>query len=301
MHSTTGTRIVKDGLDYFLKHMGSLLSAAAVPALLVILASLAMQQIQTQNLTELLRQGTPVASANPMSGKLLLVWLVSLIASLWLSVRVYRYRLREEFPVMVTEASSLLWLFLYNLLLLFLYIVAVIIIAFVLVFAITIVFIAMGASPESVQQNPQALLPFGLAGMALLVMFYLFVIYCYLRFQVAFPGIALGRRESVFNTMWPMGRGVTLSLMLWFVLALMAMVAIAGAALVATGGLPLMYPTLVPEGTDKLVNEPQVVFRYQLIFGFSGSVLGVIFHILYSTILAEGYVQLNRPKTDVFA
>jgi hypothetical protein len=302
MATTTGTRIFKDGWNFFAGNFWGVMGAAAVPALVLILAALAAYQVQTQILTQQLQQGVPADKLNPFSAKLLLVYFVSAISSLWFTVRIYRFRLRSEFPVTSSEFTSILWLLLYYVALFFIYMLVVIALVFAGVVVIMIAAAAMGLTPETLQSDPRMLRILG-AGLILVVIpFYFYVAYAAMRFFIAFPGIALGRRDSMFRVMWPMARGVTLPLLLWFVLVGVVWVAFSGIVIWQTGGVAVMFPTLVPdEGFNKLLNDPQGVFRYQLIMGFLLMIPGVIVRAFAATVLAEGYAQLNRPKLDVFA
>jgi hypothetical protein len=295
MTATTGTRIFKSGASFFLENFWGIILAAAIPALIGIALSLMAGHAQMQTIISQLQQGVPDQQVNPFSGKFVLLLLLAWIVGLWFSVRVYRYRLASEFPVTGSEFSCVLWMAGYMLALFFLLVVIVFVFVLAVVLTVTLIAIALGMNPQAGAADPRMII-LGFLVMLAVIPAYIYLIYVAIRFSIALPGVAIGRRENIFHTMWPMGRGVALPLLGWFLLVGIAAVALFVLILWMTVGFSAIIPG--PGRNAQMLQEPDAFFRTQLIMGVVLAFPNVVFRAFGATVFAEAYAQMNRGKLD---
>jgi hypothetical protein len=292
---TTGTRIFKDGIDFFHANMRGILMAVAVPGLISLALALMITNTQTQTLMEQLRNGVAENKLNPLSLKFGLLVFAEVLIGLWFSVRAYRYRLAGEFPVEGSELSAILWMAGYMLLLAVIMVVAIVTIVLTALLIIGLIALALGISPQTGPADPRAAMLTVVMVLAIIPA-YLYAIYAVFRFALAFPGIAIGRREHIFRTMWPMARGVALPILAWFFLMGIGMLLLYGVVLFATVGFETIIPT--PAAHEKMLQDPGGFIRAQVIFALIIAVPNFVFRALGATVFAEAYAQLNRGRSS---
>jgi hypothetical protein len=291
----TGTRIFKSGVSFFLENFRAIILTAGIPALIGIALALMSGHAQTQAMIAQLQQGVPDQQLNPFSVKFVALLLASWLVGLWFSVRVYRYRLSAEFPVTGSELSCVFWMAAYMVALVFLLLVAVLILVLTVSLTAALIAIALGMNPGNAGGDPRVAILGGIVMLAVIPA-YIYMIYVAFRFSIAFPGIAIGRRENIFHTMWPMGCGVALSLLGWFILVGLAVLIFFLLLLGMTVGFSAFIPG--PGRNASMLQNPDAFFRTQLIMGVMLAIPNVVFRAFGATVLAEAYAQVNRGKSD---
>jgi hypothetical protein len=260
-----GARIFMKSLEFLGQNFTPILAICAVPMLLDLLLT------ATPALLALYLRGAEAVEQTGFGGpplERLALWL-SYPVTLWMSVRIYRYRLKSEFPLTVSEAEGFGMSLLYSLA-----IGAVVLLAF-LVFAILTVAVGaglselLGVTAATPHTDPRALLAALIVGPMILASL-VYLLHVSVRLNVAIPGVAIGERPSIRHRMWPMARGLGWQLLGWWVLILLAAALAAGILTLATAALPQVI--------GELVTEAALLFA----------------EIVMAVFFAEGYAQLNR-------
>lgn len=290
----TGTQIFKDAISYFLENMRGILLAAAIPALIGIALAVMLTNAQTDTMIQQLRDGVAPEKLNPFSLKFVLLGVIAWLVGLWFSARVYRYRLSQEFPVTCGELSAVMWMAGYMALMALMLVMLIILFVFVAVLVIGIISIALGATPQGGAPNPQLAALIGFLVLLVILPAYLYGIYAAFRFAIAFPGIAIGRREHIIHGMWPMARGVTLPLLAWFFLTGIGMLLILALLIYATVGFSAVLP--LPEMHQRMLEDPSGFSRTQLTGVLIMAIPQVLFRAFGATVMAEAYAQINRGR-----
>jgi hypothetical protein len=260
-----GARIFTSSLEFLGQHFAPILAICAVPMLLDLLLTALPALLTLFRHGDELREQTGLGFT-PLER--LAMWL-SYPVTMWMSVRIYRYRLKSEFPLTAGEAESFGMSLLYSLA------IGVLLLLVFLALAVLTVAVGAGVSAllgitiETSHTDPRALLAALIVG-PLAIAAFVYLLYASVRFSVAIPGVALGERPSVLHRMWPMARGIALQLLGWWLLILvLAVVGVFIAALAATA---------LPQAASEVIMEIPLLFA----------------EIVMAVFFAEAYAQLNR-------
>ncbi len=286
MTPVSGTRIFTTAMNFFFKNFMGLLGTAAVPILLILVLSTGMSWIDVQNTIGALRQPEAPETLPPPHYFALL--LVVVFAQIWMLVRVYRFRLKSEFPVASGELGGALWVFAYALALALIILAPILLLAGLTAGAVVL----SKADIQPVIENGWFIAAGIIAGLGAIVALCFWAV----RVSVAFPGIAIGRRPAFFGGMWTMGRGVTWALLGWSILLGLAAGTIAGVIMVV--GMLAALPTLLAmQDPSQLAAITEQNIWWIVAAATIMQLPSLLYNIASSVIFSEAYAQLNRPES----
>jgi hypothetical protein len=262
--AVTGTGIFTGSLRFIRRHFREIAVISALPVLADLLLIACVTAIEARQSAGVLRHQRMLQSDAWLSSPQPLTELLSYLIVLWMAVRLYRYRLRREFPLGEDDFASVLTTLVY----------AVLLTGF-LGFAL----LALAGTAAGIWAGLSAVTPaagpwIGLAAIVILVAApgaAIYLVYVTVRFNIAIPGAAIGERRPVFRGMWRMGRGVAWALMGWWLLLI-------ADAVLAT--IVLVFAA----GAQPALTRLAVEFPY------------LLFNMASALLFAEAYAQLNREK-----
>ena len=271
--TVTGSGIFRSSLLFLRRHFWEIIAISAAPMLLELLLIAGSAWLEAHQHAGPLghRQTLPARSLLPNEFAIPLSYLVVL----WISVRIYRYRLGFSFQVAQGEAASYGWSLIYSLLLTFIFALASLILASSTAGFATGGLYLMSLASHHTYPDPR-LAAIALAAIAMSAGSAIWVLYMAVRLAIGLPGVAIGERPSIVDRMWPMGRNVAWPLTgCWLLLVADAVIATRLLAF-AAGTLPEWIANLA-------VAVPDLLFR-----------------IASAVLFAEAYVQLNRSAKPAF-
>jgi hypothetical protein len=286
----TGTGIFRDSLTFFRRNFVAMLLCMALPAVAGFVLMQAVNQVRTQHILSQLQSGatrTEVLHAPVLALLSIVSALISAVISSWLVARIYRLRLRAEFPVVSSESGATLRVFLWS------FAVALSFVAFYGLFMLAVAPLSkMGAPVEF------ASLHFALGEIAGGILKFALLIYAVslmLRFSLMLPGVAIRRNSRLSLAVWSKTRGVSWVLMGWLLLIVLGFAIfsyVISALLGLAGGAGVAEGRQFATAEEMARAKAAAMLAGQLVSGAAELLLTA----LAAAIFAEGYAQLNRPR-----
>jgi hypothetical protein len=286
----TGTGIFHGGLTFFRRNFLAILLCISLPVIAQIVLTLAVNHVRMQHLLAMLESGETrtVAKHSPVLALLsFVVTLISAVMTSWLSARIYRLRLKEEFAAGAGEFAATLRVFLWSL---------AAAAAFTAIYVLCA--LAVGLLPDAgprLEFLPVHFTPGQAARVALNIAVVIYLAHLMVRFGLLLPGLAFGRRGTLSLAEWRKTRSVSWSLLGVLFLNLLVISAITYLLvilLLAPWTLGIGSPTRFMTVEDILGGRPYARVAADLV-SEAGTLLAMT---LTAVTFAEGYAQLNRPR-----
>lgn len=288
----TGTAIFLGGLTFFRRNFVAILLCAVLPVIADTVLTVALSEIRMQHVIAQWQSGVSRVEVQQTLRLLTLTSAVmSILIASWFSARIYRLRLRTQFPVTSSEAGATLRVFLWSLALALIFLLALVL----TVLGIVLPLSGAGAPIEFLTDAFGAQVTAGgIAGAILGVASVIYLIQVMLRFAMALPGTAIGRSGIFSAATWRQGRRAAWPLMGWLLLTGLGSM-LAGILLITFAVLPV-----VMWGAEARPVAPEDMAKFKASVMLASSlgfmVPKLLFGVVTALTFAEGYARLNRPR-----